>query len=85
MIYLFEYTDTFGGGGDVNYSWVYRFKVTAPSMRSALRKVSKELGGQGRLKPVYEGRWDIRGSCTCVLGEEWDDSYKDYGSLKELT
>lgn len=79
--FFFEFTDTFGG--EANYSWVKRFKVTAMTELGALRKVSKEIGLQGRLKRVMSGersRWDVQGAALCLF---CDDNYdfSDYPRL----
>ena len=40
--FYFEMTDTFGG--ELNYTWLHRFEVTAKNLRGALIKVSRETG-----------------------------------------
>jgi len=83
--FFFELTDTFGG--EANYSWVKRFKVTAKTELGALRKVSKEIGLQGSLKRVMSGelsRWDVQGAAMCLCCSEWNDEDKQYSQLLEL-
>ncbi len=85
--WFFEMTDTFGG--DANYSWVHRFKVQAPTMRGALRKLAREIGYSGRMRREWDSgqvtRWDCGRDCVCVFGESWDDDSHDrYLHVKEL-
>lgn len=40
--FYFEMTDTFGG--ELNYSWMKRFEVSAKSLKGALQKLSRETG-----------------------------------------
>ena len=72
--YFVEHTDTFGG--EANYCWVNRFKVSAPSARAALTKVKKELWHRcPRAKVSDYGdqlRADIIGSPECLFVSEWD-------------
>jgi len=85
QMFFFELTDTFGG--EANYSWVTRFKVTAKTELGALRKVSKEIGAQGRLKRVMSGelsRWDVQGAAMCLFCSEWYDEDKQYSRIIEL-
>jgi len=51
-VYDMEVTDTFGG--EPNYSWCQRFRVTAKSKRGAIIKLSKHIGTQGRLVRQYD-------------------------------
>lgn len=81
--YFIEVTDTFGG--EANYAWVKRFKVSASSMLGAIRKVSKECGYQGRLRKVLDTgeliRHDIRGACICMFTTTF---YEYHTGCKEL-
>lgn len=69
-----EMTDTFGG--EANYCWVKRAKLTdLPdncSNRELLRRIRKEFGLQGvRLRKTMDCgdmiRWDIVGACVCIF------------------
>lgn len=73
--YNIEITDTFGG--EANYSWVKRFKVTANTVRGAVTKLAK-LEGSGWRKD-----WSIddttaylmRGACIiCFVSEVYEDT-----------
>ena len=67
--YSYEYTDTFGG--EANYSWVKRGKVTANNFTHAIRKVKKELGITHRTRKVMDAgdmvRHDLVGCCLCIF------------------
>jgi len=85
LTFFFELTDTFGG--DANYSWVSRFKVTAKTGLGALRKVTKEIGLQGSLKRVMSGelsRWDVQGSAMCLFCSDWNEEDKHYSRINDL-
>ena len=56
--YYFELTDTFCG--ELNYSWLHRFEVTAKSMRGALQKLSRETGFNFRFNGSY---WKAERAC----------------------
>ena len=74
-LYHFEVSDTFGG--EMNGTWIRRYKVHAKSLRGALIKVNREEGFSGRTKKVMESgeltRWDVSGACICIFGQEWDE------------
>lgn len=67
--YEYEYTDTFGG--EANYCWVRRGKVTANDFTHAIRKVKKELGITCRTRKVMDTgdmvRHDLVGCCQCIF------------------
>ena len=70
--YYVEMTDTFGG--EANYCWIKRFKVTANSMQHAMSKVSRETGYHYR--KVYDTgdftRYNARNACICCFIEYFD-------------
>lgn len=84
--WFFEMTDTFGG--EANYSWVHRFKVQAPTMRGALRKLSRKIGYAGRMRREWDSgqvtRWNCGRDCVCVFGMAWDEHFDDYLHVKEI-
>ena len=74
--YAIEYTDTFGG--EANYSWVRRWKVTAKTELAAIRE-AKRLAGLSGIpcrKDNYYGQIAFypRGFCT-VLFVSADENY----------
>ena len=82
--YLFNVTDTVNG--EANCCWFRRYKVSATSMRGAVRKVNKEEGFP-RLRLVMTGelyRWDVPNACICIFGQEWDE-YDEQRNYKDLT
>lgn len=61
--YFVEVTDTFGG--ELNYSWVRRYMVTANSMLGAVQKLSRHTGYSFR-KNFSDGesaRYDAKNAC----------------------
>ena len=64
-----EVTDTFGG--EANYSWVTRHKITASSARGALVKLNRDSGFGFRIN--WGDRYDSRSGLTCAFITEWDD------------
>lgn len=69
ITYEYEYTDTFGG--EANYSWVRRGKVTAKNFAHAIRKVKQELGILWRTRKVMDtgdmARYDLVNCCQCIF------------------
>ena len=72
-VYFVEITDTFGG--EANYSWVTRHKVTASNERGAMRKIGREAGMHWRCMGNYGNmqRWDSVSGLTCAFVSQWDD------------
>lgn len=72
-IFFVEMTDTFGG--EANYSWVCRFKVSAASVPSAMRMVSREANYSWRKVAEFGDlqRYDAQGACVCAFVELWDE------------
>ncbi|CAB4155136.1 hypothetical protein UFOVP654_81 [uncultured Caudovirales phage] len=74
-LYFVEVTDTFGG--EANYNWAHRFKVSATTMRGAMRKIAKRLSCSGGVyKDMDTGdmqRWNWRKACMCAFVEHYDD------------
>lgn len=73
--YFVEVTDTFGG--EANYNWVHRFKVSATTERGAMRKITNRLPYSGGVsKDMDTGdmqRWTWRNACVCAFVEHYDD------------
>ena len=67
--YYVTITDTFGG--EANYSWVTRHRITAKSVQGALQKLSKRSGLHWH--SVGMDRWDSESGATCCFIEDWDD------------
>ena len=84
--YYVEMTDTYGG--EANYCWVNRFKVSATSETSAIRKVAKETGFSGRIRKVMDCgdliRHDVRRAAICYFTQPWDESFADYLHVQSL-
>jgi hypothetical protein len=57
-VFYFEMTDTFGG--ELNYCWLKRFKITAKSLRGALIKLSRETGFNFRNNGSY---YQVKNAC----------------------
>jgi len=83
-----EHTDTYGG--EANYCWVHRFKVSARTMREALTKVKREIwyAPVPRTKVSNYGdmlRADCVKSPECFFVYYFDaDSHGSYSNIKEL-
>ena len=79
-----EITDTFGG--EANYSWVTRHKISASTMRGAVNKLSRESGMNWRCVGDYgdKRRYDSQSGATCFFIEAWDDSHSEYSRINEI-
>lgn len=84
--YCIEYTDTFGG--EANYSWVLRFKVSAKSAVSAIRKFTKKMGLSNHLIKEYSygdfRRYNVKKAAQCVFIFSWDDECDSYSKYETL-
>lgn len=73
--YFVEVTDTYGG--EANYSWVHRFKVSASTERGAMRKVERRLPYAGGVRKDWDTgdmqRWAWRNACVCAFVEGYDN------------
>ena len=71
--FFVEVTDTYGG--EANYSWVTRHKITASSERGAMRKIGQYSGLSWHCVDKYSDfqRWDSKSGATCAFVEEFDD------------
>lgn len=67
--YYFEVTDTYGG--QANYCWVDRYKITARTLRGALIKLSRHTGWHFR--KTYDDRYDAVKCAVCAFSV--DDEY----------
>lgn len=75
--YYFELTDTFGG--ESNYSWVQRHKITANSLHGALIKLSNFTCLNFR----FDGnRYNAKGACICAF--LLDDESVQYYQFNEV-
>jgi len=84
-LFYIEVTDTFGG--EANYCWVNRFKVSASSILGAIRKVSKETGWSFRQE--YDCgdmvRYKAQGACVCAFVAWFDPELHNQSlSIKDL-
>lgn len=64
-MYYVEMTDTFSG--ELNYSWIRRFKVNAKTIVSAMRKVSMHTGYNARMQwriGQDEAVYKVVGACV---------------------
>lgn len=72
--YLVTITDTFGG--EANFCWVNKYKLSAKSIRGAIQKIARYTGRTGaRLQykdGEYDARYDYR-SPVCAFIEQIDD------------
>ena len=66
-IFYIEVTDTFSG--EVNYSWVRRYKYEAKSVLGAIQKLARDYGGGWRLD--YDtgdiARYNLLGAAICCF------------------
>ena len=77
--FFVEVTDTFGG--EANYSWVTRHKITASTERGAMRKVGRYSGLSWSCVANYgdSQRWDSASGATCAFVEQFDPvTHADY-------
>jgi hypothetical protein len=86
QVFYVEETDTFGG--EANYCWVNRYKVTAVNKRAAMLKVGRHTGRSYR-RDWSDGsmtRYNVPKTCICAFICSWDDAGTppDF-SVKELT
>ena len=82
--YFVEITDTFGG--EANYSWARRYKVTASSFLGAVQKISRYTGNSWH-KVADCGdfmRYDSKTRCTCFFIESFDSENHDQFSIVEI-
>lgn len=80
-----EITDTFGG--EANYSWVTRHKVSAKNRRGAVNKLSRDSGMAWRCVWDYgdSARYDSKSGATCFFISEWDDAeHGEYSRVNEI-
>ena len=69
--YLLTMTDLYGG--EANFSWVRRYKVTTKSHLGAIQKLAKHTGASWRRS--LSDRYDSGGTCCFI--EDWtSDNYK---------
>lgn len=71
--YFVEHTDTFGG--EANYSWVNRYKVTSTTPRGAAQLVGKHTGLAWRMNADYGDtvRFDSTSGATCLFVSPWEE------------
>lgn len=73
-VFYIEVTDTYGG--EANYCWVKRFKVSASTARGAMRKVANHMGYIGGVRKGWDWgdsqRWDWRRAAVCAFVEYYD-------------
>jgi len=74
-IFYVEVTDTYGG--EANYCWVKRFKVSASTARGAMRKVERHMPFVGGVKKEWDWgdgqRWTWRRAAVCAFVEYYTD------------
>lgn len=78
--YYIYITDTFGG--DLNYSWVTKFKVKANTERGAVWKIARATGL--KFRNDYEEIWKARGACVGLVFDDVDYPQYDYDQATEL-
>ncbi len=80
MIFYVEITDTFGG--EANYSWITRHKVSAKSELGAIQKISRDSGISWRRD--FANRYNSKSGATCLFIDEWDDGQHSRYSVNVL-
>ena len=73
-LFFVEVTDTYGG--EANFSWVKRFKVTARTERGAMRIVGALMGYGSTTKDYDTGdmqRWVWKNAGICAFVEHYDN------------
>ena len=82
--FFVEITDTFGG--EANYSWVTRLKVSAKNQRGACNKVSRYAGINFKIEYAGEvSRYDSLSGATCYFIEYWEEEqHSKYMNVKEV-
>lgn len=60
--FYFEMTDTFGG--ELNYSWIRKFKVKAKSIRGALQIISRMTGFNFRKD--FNNQYKAKNACIAL-------------------
>jgi len=83
--YFFEMTDTFGG--EKNYCWIKRFKVTAKSYTHAVSKVSRETGYHFRnIARQYDMKeWKAKKACVVLYESSHELTEEEQQNFKELS
>ena len=71
--FFVEVTDTYGG--EANYCWANRYKVSATSFRGAIGKVARLSGLKFRNAGDYGdlARYNARRAAICAFVSYWDD------------
>lgn len=69
--FYFEMTDTFGG--ELNYCWIRRFKISAKNLKGALIKLSRETGFNFRNNGSY-----YKAKNACIGAYELDFGHAEY-------
>ncbi len=80
-LFYIEYTDLFGG--ELNYSFVRRFKIQAKTFKGALCKISKHLGINFKIHGDF-GDYFIYHSTSKLYGytiEEIEPNDSTFGSF----
>ena len=84
--YFVEVTDTFGG--EANYTWVHRFKVSATTQRGAMRKIANRFGGYGSIRKDFDTgdmqRWVWKNACMCAFIEHYDNQAETVRSIESI-
>ena len=80
-MYYIEMTDTFAG--EMNYSWVRRYKVKAKTLKAAMRKVSMHTGYNARRQWNMGGEeavYKVVGACIAysVTRRDDDENRREY-------
>ena len=85
QLFFVEMTDTYGG--EANYSWVWRYMVSAKSMLGAIRKVTRETGYPARkdFDCSDTARYNVPGACICYFVSYSDGrEVERYSSMVQL-
>lgn len=82
--FFVEITDTFGG--EANYCWVHRFKVSASSFRGAVTKIAKETGIRFRIDCNHGdmARYNAHNTAACAFVYDYDEDACVNYSMKTI-
>ena len=85
--YFVEFADTFGG--EANYSWCQRFKVSAASKLGAVQKLSRHVGVNWRkeydIPDLNETtKYKARRHCLALFVSSWDDDMHSHYRVEAI-
>lgn len=78
--FLIYITDTFGG--ELNYCWVTKFKVSATTERGAVWKIARATGL--KFRHCYDEIWKAKDACVGLVFDDVEYPQYDYDEAKDL-